>query len=90
MPTPLILSLLSLFLLSGCIPLYIRGAQMAVSTVAGVASGVAGAGGPAEAELPHEKAALLELYRSCLQQSTLTPGIDCGRYRAAVLAATTR
>jgi hypothetical protein len=90
MRTPLILPLLSLLILPGCIPLYIRGAQMAVSTVAGVASGVAPGGAPAEAELPQEKTALLELYRSCLRQRALTPGVDCGRYRAAVLAAPTR
>ena len=87
MPIPLLLLLLGLLILPGCIPLYIRGAQMAVSTVAGVASGVGAGGSTAEAELPHERAALLELYKNCLRQQALTPGVDCGRYRAALLAA---
>jgi hypothetical protein len=89
MPTPLLLLLLSLLILPGCIPLYIRGAHMAVSTVAGVASGVAAGGASAEAELPHERVVLLELYKNCLRQQALTPGVECGRYRAAVLAAPT-
>jgi hypothetical protein len=90
MRTPLIFPLLSLFLLSGCLPLYIRGGQLAVATVAGVASGVTVGGSPAETALPQDKAALLEVYRRCLQQSTVSTGVDCGRYRTAVLRATTR
>ena len=63
---------------------------MAVSTIAGVASSVAAGGPPAEAELPQERAALLESYKRCLTQRATTVGMDCGRYRAAVLEAPTR
>jgi hypothetical protein len=90
MCTPLLLPLLSLLLLPGCIPLYITGARMAVSTMAGVASGVAAGGAPAEAALPQERAALLAAYKQCLTQRATTPALDCGRYRAAVLAAPAR
>ena len=86
--TPLILPLLGLLFLPGCLPLYMAGARAAVSTVRGVASGVRAAGPPAEAELPQDQAALLELYQGCLQQRATTPGLDCGRYRNAVLEAT--
>jgi len=91
MRTPIVLPLLSplILILPGCIPLYLTGARVAVSSIAGVASGVAG-GAPAEAELPQEKAALLELYKSCLTQRNMTPSVDCERYRAAVLEATIR
>jgi hypothetical protein len=83
------LPLLSL-LLPGCIPLYIAGARVAVSTIAGVASGVAAGGAPGEVEKPQEITALLETYKRCLAQRATTPGLDCGWYRAAMLEATPR
>ena len=88
MHTPLILPLLGLLFLPGCLPLYMAGARAAVSTIRGVASGVRAAGTPAEAELPQDKTALLELYQGCLRQRATTPSLDCGRYRNAVLGAT--
>lgn len=84
----LLLLFLGFLFLPGCIPLYMAGARAAVSTVRGVASGVRAAGTPVEAELPQEPAALLELYQGCLRQRATTPGLDCGRYRNAVLGAT--
>jgi len=86
----LIFPLLGFLFLPGCIPLYMAGARAAVSTVRGVASGVRAADTPAEAELPQDQAALLELYQGCLRQRATTPGLDCGRYRNAVLGATAR
>ena len=90
MRTLLLLPLLNLLFLPGCIPLYLAGARAVVSTIGGVASGVRAAGTPAEAELPQGQAALLELYQGCLRQRATTPGLDCGRYRTAMLRATAR
>ena len=85
--TPL---LLGLFFLPGCLPLFMAGARVAVSTVSWVASEARAPSAPAEPELPQDQAALLELYQGCLRQRATTPGLDCGRYRAAVVQATAR
>lgn len=78
-----------LFILPGCIPLYLAGARMAVSTVAGIASGVAAAGASQGAEVPKERSVLFEQYRQCLQQREMNPvEVDCARYRAAFEATT--
>ena len=85
-----LLPLLGLLFLPGCIPLYMAGARAVVSTIGVASRGVRAAGAPAEAALPQEQAALLELYQGCLQQRATTPGLDCGRYRNAMLRAPAR
>ncbi len=72
--------------LPACIPLYLAGARIAVSTVGAVTSGVAAARTPVGVEVPQEHAALLAAYVHCLKQREITPGVDCSPYRAAVEA----
>jgi hypothetical protein len=88
MRTLLLVTSLCVLPLSACLPLYMAGARMAVSTVAVVASGVTAAGTPTGPQVPQERAALLEAYVSCVKQREKTPGIDCTRYRTAVEATT--
>ena len=90
MRIPLILPLLGLLFLPGCLPFYMAGARAVVSTIGMASRGVRAAGAPAEAALPQDHAALLELYQGCLQQRATSPGLDCGRYRTAMLGATAR
>lgn len=86
MHIPLFAILLSMLLLPACIPLYMAGARMAVSTVGAVTSGVTAAGAPAGVQVPQERGALLEAYVNCLKQRETTPGVDCTPYRTAVEA----
>lgn len=84
----LLVTTLSLALLPGCIPLYMAGARMAVSTVAVVASGVTAGAAPAGARVPQERAALYGGYVRCLRQREQNPSVDCTAYRAAMEATT--
>lgn len=75
--------LLCLLLFPGCLPLYMAGARMAVSTVGAVASGVAA---PRGVPVPQERGALFEAYVNCLKQRQVNPRVDCTPYRTAVEA----
>jgi hypothetical protein len=77
----------SLLVLPGCIPLYVAGAKIAVSTVSAVASGVGGGGTDAVA-MPQDRGKLLEMYTGCLKQKNNNPGVDCTKYRIALEAST--
>jgi hypothetical protein len=81
----LLVTALCLLLLPSCIPVYMAGARLAVSTVAVAASGVT-AGAAPEGEVPQERGALYEGYVRCLRQRELNPGVDCGPYRRAMEA----